>query len=97
MSVRLALRKAAELACGTRPGLFRVTARVQDCRRIYSASIPFEYRDELYEFLRQQLQCESQGSILVLSDEQAQALLVLMQQIETSGTTALSTETPPKG
>ena len=93
VSIRLALRKAAEIACGTRPGLFRVTARMQDSRRIYSASIPFEYRDELYDFLRQQLQFHLQGSILVLSEEQAEALLALMQQMEKSGTTAESAET----
>jgi hypothetical protein len=86
VSIRLALRKVAEMTCGTRAGLFRVTARVQESRRIYSASVPFEYRDEVCEFLRQQLpfRIELQDSILVLTETQAEALLALTHQMDTT-------------
>jgi hypothetical protein len=40
LSIRLALRKPAEVTCGTAPRLIRVSARVEDSRRVYNAAIP---------------------------------------------------------
>jgi hypothetical protein len=80
VSIRLALRKLAEVACGTAPTLIRVTARVEDSKRIYSAAIPWEYRDEVCWFLRQQLGFDIpvQDSVLVLTEDQAGAVVALV-------------------
>ena len=77
VSIRLALRKLAELTCGTTPSLIRVTARVEDSRRTYSAAIPWEYRDEVCSFLRERLDAEIQiqDSLLILTEQQAGAVL----------------------
>jgi|SRR3954462_10749953 len=79
LAIRLALRKLAEITCGTAPTLIRVTARVEDSRRIYSAAIPWEYRDEVRSFLRQQLGSEIpvQSAVIVLTEEQAGAVVAL--------------------
>ena len=79
VSIRLALRKLAEITCGIAPSLIRVTARREDSGRVYSAAIPWEYRDEVCSFLREQLDSEIhiQGSLLVLTEEQAGAVLAL--------------------
>jgi len=58
VSIRLALGKLAEMICGTRPRLIRVTARTDESRRIYSAAIPWEYRDEVCSFLSERLDTE---------------------------------------
>ena len=80
VSIRLALRKLAEATCGTAPPLIRVTARVAQSGRIYSAAIPWEYRDEVCSLLRQQLgttEIRVQGSVIVLTEEQAEAVVAL--------------------
>src|SRR4051794_18468869 len=79
VSIRLALRKLAEMTCGTAPSLIRVTARVEGSQRIYSAAIPWEYRDEVCSLLRERLDTEPhmQGSLLILTEEQAGAVLAL--------------------
>src|SRR3954465_1589932 len=88
VSIRLALNKLAEVTCGTRPRLIRVTARVEDSRRIYSAAIPWEYRDEVCSFLREQLDTEIhvQGSLLTLTEAQAGAVLALAFRIDAGPT-----------
>jgi hypothetical protein len=84
VSIRLALGKLAEVTCGTRPRLIRVTARVEDSRRIYSAAIPWEYRDEVCSFLSERLDTEihMQDSLLVLTEQQAAAVLALAYRNE---------------
>ena len=79
VSIRLALRKLAEVTCGTTPSLIRVTARIAQSGRIYSAAIPWEYRDEVCTFLRQQLGSEIpvQTAVIVLTEEQARAVVAL--------------------
>ena len=78
-SIRLALRKLAEITCGIAPSLIRVTARREDSGRVYSVAIPWEYRAEVCSFLREQLVSEihMQGSLLILTEQQAGAVLVL--------------------
>ena len=80
VSIRLALHKLAKVASGTAPTLIRVTARVEDSKRIYSAAIPWEYRDEVCSFLRQQLGFDIpvQDSVLVLTEDQAGAVVALV-------------------
>jgi hypothetical protein len=79
VSIRLALRKLAEITCGTAAPLIRVTARVEGSRRIYSAAIAWEYRDEVCSLLRERLDTELplQGSLLLLTEDQAGAVLAL--------------------
>ena len=87
LSIRLALRKLAEVTCGTAPSLIGVTACVEDRGRI-CAAIPWEYRDEVCSFLRQQLGYEIpvKGSMLVLTEQQASAVVALaMNTCETAG------------
>jgi hypothetical protein len=92
VSIRLALRKLADVTCGTAPRMIRVTARLEDSRRIYSAAIPWEYRDEVCSVLRQQLGFDIpvQGSVLVLTEEQAGAVVALI--MTTNVTPTLDTE-----
>jgi hypothetical protein len=88
VSIRLALGKLAEVACGTRPRLIRVTARIDESRRIYSAAIPWEYRDEVCSFLSERLDTEihMQGSLLTLTEAQAGAVLALAFRIDAGPT-----------
>ena len=83
LSVRLALRKLAEVTCGTAPRLIRVTTRVEDSKRIYSAVIPWEYRDEVCSLLRRQLGFDIpvQDSVVVLSKDQAGAIVALAMSV----------------
>jgi len=79
VSIRLALRRLAEITCSAAPSLIRVAARVENSRRIYSAAIPWEYRDEICCFLRERLDTgiRIQGSQLILTEDQANAVLAL--------------------
>ena len=88
VSIRLALGKLAEMICGTRPRLIRVTARTDESRRIYSAAIPWEYRDEVCSFLSERLDTEihMQGSSLTLTEAQAVAVLALAFRIDAGST-----------
>ena len=88
VSIRLALGKLAEMICGTRPRLIRVTARIDESRRIYSAAIPWEYRDEVCSFLSERLDTEihMQGSLLTLTEAQAGAVLALAFRIDVGPT-----------
>jgi hypothetical protein len=89
LSIRLALRKLCEFTCGTSPSLIRVTAHIEDSRRIYSASIPWEYRDEVCSCLRERLDIEIriQGSQLILTEEQAGAVLAMAYRRQVGETT----------
>jgi hypothetical protein len=84
VSIRLALRKLADVTCGTAPSLIRVTARVEGSRRIYSAAIPWEYRDEVLSFLRQHLDCVllMQGPLLVMTEAEAAAVVALSESTD---------------
>jgi len=79
VSIRLALRKLAEITCGTAPSLIRVTARLEGSGRVYRAAIPWEYRDELFAYLRRRLDSaiHTHGSLLSLTEQQAEAVLAL--------------------
>jgi hypothetical protein len=92
LSIRLALRKLCEITCGTSPSLMRVSARVQYSRQIYSAAIPWEYRDEVCSFLRERVDTEIsiQGSQLILTEEQAGAVLALAYRRQVGESTSLS-------
>ena len=99
VSIRLALGKLAEATCGTRPRLIRVTARIDESRRIYSAAIPWEYRDEVCSFLSERLETEihMQGSLLTLTEAQAGAVLALAFRVDagpTVNTRAAGDEVP---
>jgi hypothetical protein len=91
VSIHLALRRFSEITCGTTPSLIRVTARLEGSRRVYRAVIPKEYRDEVCAFLRRRLdsRIHLDDSFLILTEEQAEALLALAYNRdigETAGT-----------
>jgi hypothetical protein len=79
VSIRLALRKFAKLTCGTAPTLILVKAHGEGTARSYAASIPWEYREEIFAYLEQHLNMELriEGAVLYLSQEQASAVLAL--------------------
>ena len=79
------------MTCGTAPRLIRVSARVEDSRRVYNAAIPWEYRDEVCSFVWQQLGFDIpvQGSVLVLTEKQTGAVVALAMSINV----ALSADT----
>jgi len=89
VSIRLALRKLAEITCGMAPSLIRVTARVDATgRRIYTASIPWECRYEICCYLKAHLDFEIDlhCGLLILTEEQAGGVLKLAnnRQVEQS-------------
>ena len=94
VSIRLALRKLADITCGIAPSLIRVTARRQDSGRVYSVAIPWEYRDEVCAFLREQLDSElhMQGSLLILTEQQAGAVLALAYRSDIGEIAATGTQ-----
>ena len=80
VSIRLALRKLAEITCGMAPTLIRVTARVEAAdRRIYTASIPWEYRYEICSYLKAHLDFDIylHSGVLILTEEHAGEVLKL--------------------
>ena|SRR5215510_13930153 len=96
LSIRFALRKIAEITCDTAPSLIRVSARLENSRRTHGAAIPWEYRAEICAFLRQKLGFELRmdGSVLILTEEQARAVLELAYRSDVEKVGARITEAP---
>lgn len=83
VSIRLAIKKIAEITCGMRPKVIPVTALGDPQHRIFAVSIPFEYKAEVCSYLSAHLgfQCLGQGPVL-LSAEQAHAVVRLALMTE---------------
>jgi hypothetical protein len=77
VSIRLALKKIAEITCGIAPSVIHVRAIGDPTRRVYAASIPWEYRAEIHSYLAQHLAISVQKNALILSSEQAEAVVNL--------------------
>jgi hypothetical protein len=95
VSIRLALRKLAEITCGMAPTLIRVTARSEATdRRIYTASIPWEYRYEVCSYLKAHLDFEIylHCGLLILTEKQAEAVLQLAYDRQVEQSNAMATE-----
>ena len=95
VSIRLALRELAEITCGMAPTLIRVTARVEAAdRRIYTASIPWEYRYEICSYLKAHLgfEIDLHCGLLILTEEQAGGVLKLANNRQREQSNAMLTD-----
>lgn len=77
VSLRLALKRLAEIRCGTAPSSIRVAVVPCGIDRTYVVSIPFEYRTEVYQFLVDSTDVSPplDGGPLILSPDQASAIV----------------------
>jgi hypothetical protein len=79
VTVRLALKKLAELTCGIAPNSVRVSVVPAGAHRVYVTSIPFEFRAEVYQYLAEHtsIRVPVNGDPLVLTGEEAMTLISL--------------------
>jgi hypothetical protein len=82
VSLRLALKRLAEITCGTAPSLIHVAVIPCGSGRTYVVSIPFEYRAEVYQYLAKNtaVSLPFDGGSLVLNPDQASSIVRLAQQ-----------------
>ena len=55
VSIRLAIKKIAEMTCGVRPKSIPVTISGDPTNPVFSVSIPFENKVEVYSYLAEHL------------------------------------------
>ncbi|HTS55277.1 MAG TPA: hypothetical protein VMH26_18560 [Burkholderiales bacterium] len=79
VTVRMALKKLAEITCGFAPSSVRVSVVPSGAHRVYVTSIPFEFRAEVYHYLAEHtsIRVPVNGDPLVLSGDEATALVNL--------------------
>jgi len=80
VTVRLALKKLAEITCGIAPTSVRVSVVPAGAHRVYVTSVPFEFRSEVYQYLAEHtsIRVPVNGDPLVLTGEEAMALVSLI-------------------
>jgi hypothetical protein len=90
VSIRLALKKIAEITCGTSPRVIPVTALGDPIHRIFAVSIPFEYKAEVCSYLAEHLgvRAPTHGTLLVLTSTQASAVVQLALNQDSSHSAA---------
>ena len=64
VSVRLAIKKIAEITCGVRPKAVPVAIAVDSTDPVFVVSIPFEYKVEVYSYLAEHLGLRSRAELL---------------------------------
>lgn len=77
VSIRRALKTIAQLTCGIAPGAIHVKALGGPGDCAYAASIPWEYRIEVQTYLARHLSIAMGRDMVVLTSEQAAALIEL--------------------
>jgi hypothetical protein len=79
VSIRLALKKIAEITCGMSPRVIPVTALGDPVHRVFAVSIPFEYKAEVCLYLTAHLGLPHavDGGPLLLTAQQASAVVEL--------------------
>ena len=79
VTVRLALKKLAEITCGIAPTSVRVSVVPAGAHRVYVTSVPFEFRSEVYQYLAEHtsIRIPVNGDPLILTGEEAMALVSL--------------------
>jgi hypothetical protein len=84
VSLRLALKRLAEIRCGTAPSSIRVAVVPCGTDRTYVVSIPFEYRTEVYQFLVDSTDVSPplDGGPLILTPDQASTIVHLAYRAE---------------
>jgi hypothetical protein len=99
VSIRIALKRIAEITCGMSPRVIPVAVHGSPPQRVFVASIPFEYKSEVCAYLAEHLGIEHSvdGYPLVLTLQQASALLELPLK-ENAGQLAMqgATERPDR-
>jgi hypothetical protein len=73
VSLRLAIRRLAEISCGTAPTSVRVAVMPSGADRTYAILIPFEYRAEVHHYLAEHtsVPIPVDGGALILTSDQA--------------------------
>ena len=86
VSIRLALRKIAEITCGMSPKVISVTALGDPTHRVFAASVPLEYHAEVCSYLAKLvgIHVPVTGAPLLLTSEQASAVVELALQRDES-------------
>jgi len=79
VTVRLALKKLAEITCGIAPSSVRVSVVPAGAHRVYVTSVPLEFRSEVYQYLAEHtsIRVPINGDPLVLTGDEAMALISL--------------------
>jgi hypothetical protein len=79
VTVRMALKKLAEITCGIAPTSVRVNVVPSGAHRVYVTSIPFEFRAEVYQYLAEHtsIRIPINGDPLVLTGDEATVLVNL--------------------
>jgi len=79
VTVRLALKKLAEITCGIAPTSVRVSVVPAGAHRVYVTSVPFEFRSEVYQYLAEHtsIRIPVNDDPLILTGEEAMALVSL--------------------
>src|SRR4249919_398603 len=79
VTVRLALKKLAEITCGIAPASVRVSVVPAGAHRVYVTSVPFEFRSEVYQYLAEHtsIRIPINGDPLVLTGAEDMALVSL--------------------
>lgn len=88
VSIRLALKKIAEITCGTSPKVIHVKALGDPMHRVFAASIPWEYRLEIHAYLAQHLSMSTEDDALIMTSEQAAAVVELALKDDAGQATA---------
>ena len=78
VSIRLALKRIAEITCGTAPKVIHVKALGDPTHRVFAVSIPWEYRTEVLSYVAQHLSIFATQNILIHTPEQATAVMDLV-------------------
>ena len=80
VSIRLAIKKIAEITCGVRPKAVPVAIAVDSTDPVFVVSIPFEYKVEVYSYLAEHLGFghPMNGKPLTLTRAEASAIVELV-------------------
>src|SRR4249919_1248349 len=79
VTVRMSLKRLAEITCGIAPSSVRVSVVPSGAHRVYVTLIPFEFRAEVYQYLAEHtsIRIPVNGDPLVLTGDEATVLVDL--------------------
>jgi hypothetical protein len=83
VTIRSALGKIAEAACGMTPALIRVVVPSSQEPRVFIAAVPFEFCGPVYQYLAEHLSVRIplEGDPLVLTVDEALQILNLANNL----------------
>ena len=90
VSLRTALKRLAEITCGTAPAVIEVAVSRCGEERTYAALVPFEYRAEVHHYLARHtdIAMPLDGGALVLGGDQALEVIRLAYGVNREGAAA---------